>query len=563
MISLSRFGWVPLILFATSVDGLADAPNVAGLIPSGGQRGTEVTVRAIDSQGARRGRGRRRRAESTPQPKANVGDWQMWADAPGIELMDSESDDSLKVRLAADVSPGTHWLRFYTAEGASGLRPFVVGTAGEVAETEPNDSLENAQRLAELPATINGVLEKAGEVDTFGVTLQAGQTLVAVLAAKQTLGSPMDGILQVVDAQGFVMEQNHDHQGLDSRVLFTAKKDGAYFVRAFAFPSDPGTGIAFAGAPSYLYRLTIATGPFIDRVAPLAVTAGQPAKLQPGGWNLPADAGEIEAPPLAAGIHPVFHDGWQSTAKILATPHPVVMETEPNSLAEPQAIAIPQTVSGAIGEPGDIDGWKFSAEAGKRLAFTLTATALGSSLDAVLRIHDATGKVLQEFDDAPLDGADVHVVFAAPQAGEFVAVVTDRFAHGGPGYGYALSIAEETPEAVLSVAADAFIVKADAPLEIPVTVERRAGFAAPISIAVSGLPEGVTANAVVSEPHGDSSKSVKLSLTSSRTEPWSGPIRIAGKSDGIAADMSAVSLSPLTGDRLPHLWLTALPKPMP
>ena len=39
------------------------------------------------------------------------------------------------------VAPGTHWLRFYTNEGSSGLRPFVVGTAGEVAEVEPNDAL--------------------------------------------------------------------------------------------------------------------------------------------------------------------------------------------------------------------------------------------------------------------------------------------------------------------------------------------------------------------------------------------------------------------------------------
>jgi hypothetical protein len=257
----------------------------------------------------------------------------------------------------------------------------------------------------------------------------------------------------------------------------------------------------------------------------------------------------------------VFHDAWQSTANVLATPYPVAVEAEPNSPSLPQAISLPQTVSGVIGEPDDIDGWKFTAAAGQRLSFTLTAVSLGSNLDAVVRIQDAAGKVLQEFDDAPLDGADLHVIFPAPQAGEFVVAVTDRFAHGGPGYGYVLAIADETPQAVLSVAADAFTVKADSPLEIPLTIERRGGFANPLAISISGLPDGVTMDAAVSEPTGDSAKAVKLVVKSSRAEAWSGPIRILGKADGIATEISAVSASPLTGARLPHLWLTVPPKP--
>lgn len=558
---MPRIALLLLILAAVSADVFAEAPDVASLNPSGGKRGTEIIVKAVDSKGARRGRGRRRREENKPETKVDTSEWKLWADAPGIELGESDADDVLKVKVAADVVPGTHWLRFYTAEGASALRPFVIGTAGELAEVEPNDALDKAQPLGELPATVNGVLEKGGEVDTYAVTLKAGQSLVAIMAAKQTLGSPMDGILQIVDARGFVLEQNDDHRGFDSRVVFTAAKDGTYFVRAFAFPAAPDTSIRFSGAPSYIYRLTIAAGPLFDRVTPLAVTAGQVAKVRPGGWNLPGNLAEIEVSAATTGLQPLVHDGWESTAKVLATPFGVTAEIEPNSLAAPQVIAVPQTVSGIIGEPGDIDGWKFTAAAGQRLAFTLTAVLLGSSLDAVVRIHDATGKVVQEVDDAPLDTADVHTVFAVPQAGEFLVSVTDRFAHGGAGYGYALTIAEEKPEAVLAAAADAFTVKADEVLEIPVTIERRAGFAGKLSVSIAGLPEGVTADAAVSEPTGDSAKAVKLSVKSTRAEAWSGPIRIVGKVEGMEAEWAAVFASPLTGERLPHLWLTALPKP--
>lgn len=540
---------------AFGVSAWADSPDVAGLFPSGGRRGTEVSVRAIDSKGARRGRGgRRRRGESKPQEKADTAEWRLWTDAPGIELIEPESDDSLKLKLAADSTPGTHWLRFYTADGASGLRPFVVGNASEVAEAEPNDTLAKAQALTDLPLTVNGALEKAGDVDSFRVTLPRGSTLVAVLAAKQSLGSPMDGLLQIVDAQGFVLEQNDDQRGFDPRIAFASPKDGDYFVRVFAFPAAPDTTIRFSGAPTYIYRLTLTTGPFVDRLTPGAVAASLPAKVRPGGWNLPADVGEVELPPFAAGVQPVFSDAWESTAKILATPSAVVVEQEPNPLASPQPVETPKTLCGVIGEAKDVDAWKFAAKAGQRVSIRLAALSLGSALDAVVRMYDAAGQKTAEVDDAPQDEFDVVMEFTAPNDGEYIVAVTDRFSHGGPGYGYVLSLAEPAPDAVLQVAADAFTVPADKPLEIPVTIERRAGFPQTLNLTVDGLPDGVTTEPVRSE---QVDKQVKLVVTSKRTEPWTGPIRIVGRVDGDPREWPARVKSPLTDDWLPHLWLTA------
>ncbi len=539
----------------------AEAPDVVGLSPSGGQRGTEATIHLVDSKGARR-RGRKRREEAPKQEKIDPASVRLWSDVPGIELIEPDGDDAFKLKIGSEVPPGTHWLRFHTADGASGLRPFVVGTLGEAAEVEPNNTLAQAQALGETPmVTVNGVLDKGGEVDSFAVTLAAGQTLVAVLAAKQTLGSPMDGLLQVVDANGFVLEQNDDQRGFDPRVVFTAPKAGTYFVRTFAFPANPDTTIQYSGAGNYVYRLTLAAGPFLDRVLPSALTTGQPAKVRAAGWNLPADAGEIELPALAAGVQAVYRDGWESTAKALVTPWPVVMEVEPNPAATPQAIGVPGVLCGVIGEPKDVDAWKFAAQANQRVSIRLSALALGSALDALVRVFDAAGQKLSEVDDAVQDEADVVLEFTAPKEGEYVVAVTDRFAHGGPGYWYALSLAEPQPSALLQAAADAFVVKPDAPLEIPLTVERRHGYGLALKVGVEGLPDGVTAEPVVSEPEGDSSKAVKLIVKSARIEPWTGAIRIVGKAEGDAApERVAQFKSPLTGDWLPHLWLTAAPK---
>ena len=94
--------------------------------------------------------------------------------------------------------PGVYWLRAYNAEGASGLRPYIVGTLPEVMEKEPNDEPRKAQKIEGSTVVVNGKLEKNGDVDCFAVELKKGQTLVASLEAHDTLRSPMDGMLQVL-----------------------------------------------------------------------------------------------------------------------------------------------------------------------------------------------------------------------------------------------------------------------------------------------------------------------------------------------------------------------------
>ena len=77
-------------------------------------------------------------------------------------------------------------------------------------EQEPNDEPAKAQKVERLPVVVNGRLGKRGDVDTFEVELRKGQTLVAALEGHGRLGSPMDGVLQVVSADGFVLEQVDD-----------------------------------------------------------------------------------------------------------------------------------------------------------------------------------------------------------------------------------------------------------------------------------------------------------------------------------------------------------------
>jgi hypothetical protein len=73
-----------------------------------------------------------------------------------------------------------------------------------------------------------------------------------------------------------------------------------------------------------------------------------------------------------------------------------------NQLAEveqagPQAIQLPSTVRGSIGQAGDVDEFRFPAKAGQAWVFEVKAARdkLGSALDSKLEILDAAGKPVE------------------------------------------------------------------------------------------------------------------------------------------------------------------------
>ncbi len=75
----------------------------------------------------------------------------------------------LRVRVAADAEPGPRFVRIYNDEGASEPRFFVVGNGTEIGEVEPNNHFAKAQVITNLPVTINGRLDKNGDVESFAV----------------------------------------------------------------------------------------------------------------------------------------------------------------------------------------------------------------------------------------------------------------------------------------------------------------------------------------------------------------------------------------------------------
>ncbi len=522
-----RWYLLPLagVLSGVAAASAADPPVLERLLPAGGQRGTTVTAKVLGKPGE--------------------GNVRLQSASAGLTFRLSEKRDTVDVDIAADVEPGVHLVRLCNDSGASELRPFIVGILPEQAETEPNGRLAEAATLAGTAATVNGVLEKSGDVDTWAVPLEAGQTLVASLTASRVLSSPMDGVLQIVDGRGTVVSQNDDDCSMDPLATFQAPMNGTWYVRVFAFPAAPNSSIAFAGGADYVYRLTLAAQPYVDHVMPLVRQRGSgEQRLQLHGWNLAVQEAVLGADQTV--LTGQFAQPW----RVYDTAEPVLLEDQ---LSERLLPALPLVVCGCLNQPGP-DNFRLTLKQGQRLSLSAEVQRFSSLLDPVLSVRDSAGKVLKEADDVDGGNPDAALELTAPADGTFEIRVHDRFLGHGSRWHYVLAVRETQPEVRLTVNATAWTVPADKALEIPITVARRNGFAEVLELRVDGLPQGIAAEPLSSAKDGDTSKAVTLKLAGKLPAVWSGEIRVVGRAaDG--REFPVVWLA-TDGTEISGFWLT-------
>jgi len=532
-----------LAVFALSAATAAyGAPPTANyLFPAGGQRGQSVELTVSGA----------------------FASWpaKCWASRPGVTVSAGADKGKFSAAIAADATPGLVWLRFYDAEGAAAPLPFIVGTLAETAEQEPNDSPQKPQTLSAPATVVNGRLQKRGDVDAFSVGLTQGQTLVAAMEAHRTLGSPVDAVLQIVSPQGAVLAQNDDERELDPLVAFVAPATGNYLVRVFGFPAAPDTSITLSGAESYVYRLTITSDGYLDAAFPLAVAKGAPTTVELSGWNLPEMAKKITLTPAANQNEiELFEPSLAESLSLSVESHVVVVEAEPNPLDKPQAVVLPFTATGRIGERNDRDAFRFAAKKGETLKFAIESRSLGYPLDAVLELYKADGDAPLVRNDDAGNRPDAELTFAVPADGDYRIVVSELYRHFGPRYVYRLRAERLSADFGLSAEGLAFTLAAGKPLEIPLKIERLQGFKGEIAFKVEGLPPGVQLAPVKSLPGDDSAKAVKLSLSGGQ-EAFSGAIRILGESTSDAGPIvrEARAAIPNRSATLADLWLTITP----
>jgi hypothetical protein len=176
----------------------------------------------------------------------------------------------------------------------------------------------------------------------------------------------------------------------------------------------------------------------------------------------------------------------------------------------------------------------------------------------MVSVFSEDGKELVTADDIDGGNMDASTDLTIPADGRFRIQIKDRFDHGGLRFFYYITCEEPQPTFFATLAENAFSMVTEMPLSIPVSIDRRDGFAGVIDFQVEGLPEGIVSEPARSEKEGDSAKTVTLRLTGAPAAGFSGPLRIrAVSSDGPQRLVTAViSGSTETSDT--H-WLSAQP----
>ncbi len=525
----------------------ADQAEITHLVPSGARQGQQVEVLL---RGTLNGGEHRR----------------VWTSHQGVEVTFGKKADRVTVRVQPSVPPGRHWLRFTNAGAASALLPFIVSGITEVAEKEPNGRLQDAQTLDAPSQVVNGVLSESKDVDVFAVPLKKGQDLVVSMTAHTELGSPMDSLLQVVTSRGFVVAQNDDSLGLDPFLVFSARRDGVYYVRTFAFPVKTNSTIGLASGKDFVYRMTIATGAYVDFTMPAAFSTGVDANLSVTGWNLAKDQATWTINAKTAGVDGRYtRPGWTNTVSLKRVEHAVVVETEPNGRDRPEAVSLPVTVSGRIAKDRDRDVFEFDAVKGTTLKLSVESRRLGFPLDPVLRVTDTTGKTLNETDTRSAGKVDETIAWKPPANGRFRVEIRDLFDHGGARFVYRLTIEPQPVTVLATVEKNVWSLDAKKPLEIKLSINRIGGFDKAVRFELSEAPEGILAEAITSEPKGDSSKTITLKLTQKPSakpgdQSTGGRFLIVGRVEGVNTPVVHVTsgVAKLT-DRTDQLWVVVKP----
>ena len=156
-------------------------------------------------------------------------------------------------------------------------------------------------------------------------------------------------------------------------------------------------------------------------------------------------------------------------------------------------LALPVNVNGIISAAGEVDTWRIRAAQGQTIDFELLSLKLGSPLDAVINILDASGKSLMQAGSTLDNPLEPKGTFAVPADGVYQVTIRDVSpSRGGESYLYRLRLAFAAPDYRLRVAADALSLPRGGEVKTKVNVERIGGFAGEIELQIPNLPAGVT-----------------------------------------------------------------------
>ncbi|MEX2262671.1 MAG: DVUA0089 family protein [Bryobacteraceae bacterium] len=481
-------------------------PDVQGVFPHGGQRGTEVVVsikgRNLQNVNAI--------AFATPRIQAAI-------------LENTHNFLKARIRVDSAAEPGRRDFRIVAPQGST-IAWFEVSDRPESLEKEPNNSRDTAQAI-QFPILLNGIV-KPRDYDYFRFEARKGQTLTFDVTARRN-NAPLDPTIDLLDDKGSVLEWCDDYYAFkDTHLVYTFGRAGVYFLRLY------GTGES--GNDNGDYRLRAGEMPHAYYAMPMGAPSGSVVEFRLAGVNLqdvnrvvlgedlasgevlatsPTSATVRMAIPgsLPPGRHKLHIDG-------AALPVPFVVGDIPQATVaragrqlargkrDPYPVTLPVVVNGVIDEARAADYFSFRVDGPETVSLTVDSMQLGYLLDPMVALYDEDGKRLAWQDEPTTNTGrdpsnfDPHLVFQLPKAGRYTAMVRDSQFRGDANYAYRLTLRKARPDFQLTVIGTDETLYRGVERIVKVRVRRLDGWNTPVAVWAENLPPGVTASKAVAQP---------------------------------------------------------------
>jgi hypothetical protein len=430
----------------------------------------------------------------------------------------------IEVLIDPDAECGERELRLGTKTALTNPVVFQVGRLPEVLELEPNNKkayqeLPNLLRVPnlpgekahELPVLFNGQV-MPGDVDRFRFRARKGQKLVIEAHARSLIPYLADAVpgwfqatLTLYDAVGRELAFADDYRFNPDPVLFyEVPRDAEYELEI--------RDSIYRGREDFVYRIALSERPFITQTFPLGSKEGVKTVALVSGWNLPETSLPFDTGPDGDCIRRTAYSKGNQLSNSIAyavDTLPECTETETNdTIVSAQNINMPKIINGRIDRPGDVDVFLLSGRAGDEVVAEVYGRRLSSPLDSLLRLTDASGKVLEWNDDYVLKEshlhtnmmgllthhADSYLMAKLPQEGKYYVHLPDSQNHRGDAYGYRLRITAPQNDFALRVTPSSISMQAGGIVPISVYASRKDGFDGEIEVVLKDASTGFKLN---------------------------------------------------------------------
>jgi len=406
----------------------------------------------------------------------------------------------IEIAIDPNAEPGDREFRLGTRAGLTNPLCFQVGLLPETNEPEFKDPGKPFTPKVQIPVLLNGQI-LPGEADRFRFSAKKGQNLTIEAQARHLVPYLADAVpgwfqatLTLYDTKGKELAYAGNYLFNPDPVLFyRITRDGDYEIEI--------RDSIYRGREDFVYRVSLSEQPFITQMFPLGGQAGVFTVASISGWNLETNEMPLDTMPGGSKIRQ--SQLRQNNRRSNRVPYavdtlPECNEIEDNGDTEnAQHIVLPRIVNGRISKPGDVDIFRFDANAGDVIVAEVYARRLNSPLDSLLWLSDANGKVLGYNDDNGdknvgllTHNADSYLRLRLPNTGSYFVHLADSQNHGGQDYGYRLRISLPQPDFALLAAPSSINILVGGTVPVTIEVLRKDGFNGEIELALKDAPPG-------------------------------------------------------------------------